>query len=511
MKKKALLLTLVLALALSMVSFAGAQDGESRTQITTDNAANLQVLQRISRGSAEHAQFTPDGGTVLVGGTIGIWQYDAANLGTEEEPPLLPFTGEIVDFALSPDGSLLVTYDNELGELELYNYPSMELIGTYNPEVSPTRLSFSPDNTLVAVNGGSRGIEVVSAEDGSLVVALSASLESDVPVIFSPDSSQVAASLRGSLVHIWNIADGPEGEPLVLEGAPDTVRDMTFTADGSQLIGTTDGVIGWNVADGTEAFRVETNAEGGDLRDIQALAISPDGSQLYTGESSIVRIWNLADGSEQTTIELENGAIDQIDFAPDGSTFMVRISNQVTPVMLFNTADNTMVASVQGHNSSVDAPAFSPDSATLAFGDSDGFLYLWDTATAGEITTATKVTDGTTFGINNIDNIIFSGDGTTLAALDSFGVFLRDPATGDLLFEIAPGGIAFDVAFSPDDTMIAYTSSQGLWVYEVATGTELYSFQEARDWMSNVTWSPDQTMIAASADDHTVRVFTVGE
>lgn len=508
MKKKILLLSLVLVLALSMASFAGAQDS-GRTAITVENAANLELLQRISRGSADHAQFTPDGSTILVGGTLGIWQYDVTDLGTTTEPPLLAFTGEIVDFALSPDGSLLVTYDSTVGELELYSYPAMELIGTYDPEVTPSRLSFSPDNTMVAINGGSRGLEVVSAENGELIAAFDASLQSEVPAIFSPDSTTVAAVNRSNAIQLWEVAQG--AQPTIYVAAPATVNDIAFSADGTQLLSSSSALIALDVAEGGEVLNVDSDGEGNALRGLNAFAVSPDGSQIYTGENSTIRIWNAADGTETNTIELETGSIDQITFSPDGSSYLVRLTDQSMPVMLFDTADNTVIASIVGHSATMNAIDFSPDNNVLALADNDGFLYLWDTNTAGEITEAIKVEDGTTFGIANTENIAFSSDNSTLAALDSFGVFLRDPQTGELLFELSPGGIAFDAVFSPDDTMIAYISSQGLWVYEVATGTELFSYQEANNWMQGVAWSPDQTMLAIASMDHVVRVFVVGE
>lgn len=504
--RKRISFLVILALVMSTVSLATAQES-TRTAISIDNASALQLLQRISRGSAEHAAFTPDGSTILVGGTLGIWQYDATNLSTADEPPLLQFGGEITDFALSPDGSLLAVYHSEAEGVELYTYPALDLVGTYDPEVTPSRLSFSPDSTLVAINGGSRGIEIVSATDGTLVAAFSGSIESEVPIAFSPDSTQIAAAMRSYAVQVWDVAEG--AEPSVLEGASDYVNDLAFSAEGSQLLSTSDAVIAWKVVDASETLRVETDGDGNDLRDTYAFAVSPDGSLLYTGETSVIRVWDTASGAQQSVIELETGSIDQITFAPDGSTFLVRISDQSSPVMLFDATSNEMVASVQGHNATINAIDFSPDNNLLAFSDNDGFLYLWDTNEAGEITTATKIEDATTFGIDNLNNIVYSSDNAVLATLDSFGFFLRDPQTGDLLFEISPGGIAFDVAFSPDDSMIAFISSNGLYVYEVATGTELFRYEEANDWMKGVDWSPDQTMLAVASQDHTVRVFTI--
>lgn len=78
------LLTVVMLLCL--VPAGAAQDG-GRQVITPDSANQMVELIRLGRGSTEYVAYSPDGQTIAVASTIGVWLYPAAELNTETEPP----------------------------------------------------------------------------------------------------------------------------------------------------------------------------------------------------------------------------------------------------------------------------------------------------------------------------------------------------------------------------------------------------------------------------------------
>ncbi|MEM6284182.1 MAG: WD40 repeat domain-containing protein, partial [Chloroflexota bacterium] len=57
---------------------------------------------------------------------------------------------------------------------------------------------------------------------------------------------------------------------------------------------------------------------------------------------------------------------------------------------------------------------------------------------------------------------------------------------------------------------LAYISSQGVFVFDVESGDLLASLFDHNDWGREITWSPDQTMLATTASDNTLRVYTIG-
>ncbi len=517
--KKISVFLLVIGMLIS-VSIGSAQDS-GREVITPDNAGQLQELIRLGRGSADFVAWSPDGANILVGGSLGVWQYDATALDTMSEPTLINAGGEIDHFAVSPDGNTIAVIHSDGDGVEFRDYATGTVNGLYDPEVFEEQLAYSPDGAYLSINGGSNGLEIVDTANNSLFISAEGSLDSGVPVQFSPDSAYIAAATRSYNIAIWNLSAG--GEPLELEGHTSTINDFTYSPDGA-LIATAssdDSVRLFNATDGTQIAMITNVDADTTIRDAYAVAFSPDGSQLYTGHGAgMVRVWDVAAGATEegigtqlTTIEFVEegsvGTIEDIVFSPDGSQFVVLHDHMPAAVNLLN-ADNTVVANTVGHNAYVYAAEFSPSSDTLSFSDGESILYLWDTAAAEEITFNISVMDGPTTGISNLNNITYTSDGEYMATLQSFSATLRDPATGAVIREFEADGISEDIAFSPDNTLIALISSQGTYVFDVATGQLLVSLLENNDWMQGVVWSSDQTMLATVSGDHAVRVYTIG-
>lgn len=500
------LMVAVLALPTSMIF---AQDGGDRTPITQDNVSDLSLLSRIGRGSAKSIAWSPDGQYLLVGGTIGVWKYEPTALDTVAEPQLIASNGEVEDFAVSPDGSIVAVAAG--GDGGFYDFETGEFIAEFDSSLNfASALSFSTENQLLAFNQGSE-LSVYDVAGMSLVLnAESLSLSSGVPVLLSPDENFLYAATRSNSVLVWDLTT--EGEPVELSGHSSTINDMALSADGSVLITGSDDdtVIVWDTTTGEQIETIAMPDDDSTNLNVNALDISADGSTIITGHNAKVRIWDVASLSISEEIELASSA-EQVRFSPDGSQFAVLVFDQVEAVQLYN-VDGTLVASTFFHNDFIGGARFSPDSSTLAFNDIDDFLYLWDTATAPEITEAIKIEDAVG-GDTMIDPIAYSNDGQYIATVRAFDATIRDAATGDLIHELDPivDGLGIDAEFSPDDTMLAYGSSAGLYVIDVETGQQLFFTDDANDWIQSVTWSPDQTMLAAVGDDDVVRVYAIVE
>lgn len=65
-------------------------------------------LMRLGRGSALRTAWSPDGETLAVAGSLGIWLYDVSDL--EAEPRLIEgYGGVMIDVAYSPDGGTIAS------------------------------------------------------------------------------------------------------------------------------------------------------------------------------------------------------------------------------------------------------------------------------------------------------------------------------------------------------------------------------------------------------------------
>ncbi len=502
-------LLLLLCLLVVPASMAFAQGGSDRSTITADNVRNLELLRRIGRGNTSSVTWSPDGQYILVGSTVGVWKYEATALDTTSEPELITTRGEVVDFAVSPDGQTLAVGAGTSSAF--YDVASGDMIAAFESDFnSPSRLAYSADGQYVAANQSSK-LTVFDVGQSAIYTSVpSLSLNTAVPVLISPDNTKLFAVNRSNAILVWDFVDG--GEPAQWTGHTSTVSGMTFSPDGSLLItGAEDNnVIVWNVETGEQVQTITQPTDDSNNQRVRAIAISPDGSSLLTGHNSKIRIWDVASASVRSEIAVTS-SVKSLAYSPDGSQFVALVLSQAIAVQLFSSTGDAVATSFY-HNTYIGGTAFSPDSAQLSFNDGDRFLYIWDTQSAPEITETIKLEDavGTDTMINSI---IYTSDNRYMATLRAFDATIRDAATGELIHELDPivDGLGMDIAFSPDDTLLAFGSSRGLYVIDVESGQLLFFTDEANDWIQSVVWSPDQTLLAVAGDDDVVRVYAIVE
>jgi WD40 repeat protein len=97
----------MLVVALGGMLPVRAQDGP-RPPITAENVEQLEQLAMLGRGWVRVVAWSPDGETLAVGSSGGIWLYSAENLGAT--PRLLEgHMATIYSVAWSLDGTLLAS------------------------------------------------------------------------------------------------------------------------------------------------------------------------------------------------------------------------------------------------------------------------------------------------------------------------------------------------------------------------------------------------------------------
>ena len=114
------------------------------------------------------------------------------------------------------------------------------------------------------------------------------------------------------------------------------------------------------------------------------VSFSPDGATL----ASTVRLWNVATGTEKTTLRGHTATVYSVSFSPNGAT-LASASWDCT-VRLWDVATGTEKTILRGHTAQVDSVSFSPDGATLASGGADNTVVLWDVATGTEHTDSAR-------------------------------------------------------------------------------------------------------------------------
>ncbi|MBC6458283.1 NB-ARC domain-containing protein [Actinomadura sp. HBU206391] len=237
----------------------------------------------------------------------------------------------------------------------------------------------------------------------------------------------------------------------------------------------------------------------GDLGEVNAVAYSPDGTQLATGDNDgVVRIWDLATG-RHTTLTGHTAEVRAVAYSPDGTHLATGSNDRTVRVWNLVTGRGTVLT---GHADGVWALAYSPDGTHLATGSKDRTARIWNLVT-GRHTTLTGHTDV-------VRAVAYSPDGGLLAT-GSHDATVRvwDTATGEQTTLGPLGGWMWALAFSPDGAHLAICNNDGMsvlgWTLDSGEVSELTAAHPRAPWV--LAYSPDGTHLATACDDRPVRVW----
>ena len=286
-------------------------------------------------------------------------------------------------------------------------------------------------------------------------------------ITYSPDGNTIATGDRNG-VNLWD-ADTVQHK-ATYKGHTDNINSITFSPDGDTILaGTWDGRIHlWEVETGEyKGLRADddhtlskTDERGYITRGdhVTSAIYSPDGFFIASAvDEKNVRLWDVTTGKHIATFTGHTDLIHSIAFSPDGSTIASASSDKT--VRLWDVATGKHIKTLEGHTNTVYTVAYSPDGNTIVTGvgyGNDG-ICIWDVVT-GELISTLK-DRGPKF------SIVFSPDGTTIAAASGGGVNLWDADAGILLKTLSGhSGLVETIVYSPDGTTIASVDGDGTMI-----------------------------------------------
>jgi transcriptional regulator with XRE-family HTH domain/sugar lactone lactonase YvrE len=241
------------------------------------------------------------------------------------------------------------------------------------------------------------------------------------------------------------------------------------------------------------------------LLSVAAWRINPSSAARYAMLAAAARTGRPV----STRLTGPTGAVNSVAFSPDGET--LAIGNADGTVRLWEVATDRQIAALTGPGGAVNSVAFSPDGTTLAGGSTDGTVRRWDVATRRQIT---ALRDPAFTG--TVTSVAFSPDGTTVVGASPYHTVrvwdLTPPSCTCVppLNNTITTSPATSVAFSPDGVTLATGNADGtVRVWDVATAGQIAALTGPAGPVTSVALSQDGKTLAAGSADGIVRVWDV--
>ena len=334
-------------------------------------------------------------------------------------------------------------------------------------------------------------------------------------VAFSPDGKTLASGSWDNTIILWDIATRqPIGQPL--NGHSSFVLSVAFSPDGKTLAsGSYDNtIILWDIA----TRQPIGQPLRGHLDAVTSMAFSPDGKTLASGSAdNTIILWDVATRQPiGQPLSRHLDAVLSVAFSPDGKT--LASGSYDNTIILWDIATRQPIGQpLSGHLDAVLSVAFSPDGKTLASGSTDNAIILWDVSAALNTSAARRSPFGQPLSGNSdaVTSMAFSPDGKTLALgnLDKT-VILWDLAVRSPIGQPFSGHLnsVTSVTFSPDGKTLA-SSNYGfisIILWDVATRQPIgQPFSGVIDIVTSVAFSPDGKTLASGIDDNTIILWEV--
>ena len=364
------------------------------------------------RGAATGAAFVKGETQVLsvgVDGRMILW-----NAATGERLKSVDaHRDEISGLALSPDGRTAVTTCGRLlpaegpepaeGSLAAWDIESGRRTGFIKGRAGFLWAAFTPDGKNVVASCADRSAAIWDLESGARLLTFEGIGDRTHPIAIRDG---LAAIGDGTSVALFDANTGKRR--FDVPGHGDGVGGVGFMPDGRAVTAGADGWISiWDPDSGRRVRAIDTGA-----LEFGSLALSPDGSRAFTGGwRAPASLWNLETGecvrrfdgasargvafgpgtvaaghldgrvvvwnaeSGARLLEFAGSASGTLAVRPDGKRALIPFGK--TPAIV-DLETGTVLRRLDGHAREVTSLAYDTDGSTLATGDADGRIILWD-------------------------------------------------------------------------------------------------------------------------------------
>ena len=243
----------------------------------------------------------------------------------------------------------------------------------------------------------------------------------------------------------------------------------------------------------------------GHTNSVSSIAFSPDGKILASGAAdSTVRLWDVAAARLLATLPGHTGEVRSVAFAPSGKYLASAGADRT--VRLWDAVVAKPLDVLHGHLDAVNAVAFSRDGKTLASASTDRTVRLWQPATGEMVTVLRHTVPLITLAFVGRDELAVLGKDQTIKLWDVN--FAPERHLQHIDFGLA-GEQKPITSFAPDGRTLAVVNraNSNIQLCDLPARKQWVVVQKFTRPVDCVAVSPDGKLLAAGADDHTIRLY----
>ncbi len=475
-----------------------------------DASTNRQI--EVIPGTSQ--TFLPDGRTLAIRTPTGVTLWDVKTRRPMAEINSGPKRSKRAFSWLAPiavsTGGKLMAVAGEDNRISVFNIATRTRVATLSGHTALIMcLSFSPNGEVLASGSADRTLKLWSVEKGRAQSTLRSSGEVQA-ISFCRSAPLLASGGIDNSIHIWNTVTCRE--EAILPADQRGTMDLAFLGE-SLSVASTGGDGTLKVWDLGQVRKAHMLLEGAGL-DVGSMAFDPDGIALIVGGNPIT-LWDMRTNRRKVSLPSGASPLRVMALGPDGET--IARGNEDGTVELWNinrrqltatlfASDGVASAAVEG----IGSASFSPDGRTLAvtlWTTVGKQLQLWDIATR-------KLGSRKSYEKFDMQDAVFSADGRYLATAGNSHVTIWDsvPRRGQLnqRLRIDLRDMPRSFAFSPEGGLLAIGGCAGTLTFcSLQDGRLLATRERHSGQVRSVAFSPDGRTLASGGEDRRVRLWSV--